>query len=231
MPEDHFKQIYRKKADTYQEMIAFEDIDGNLPKVLEQIATFEDKTILDLGSGTGRIPQLFPQAGITCLDLHYAMLLESKQQRQRGQGNWTLLQGDGRRLPFPNQAFEVITAGWAFGHFTGWYPENWPEEIEKVLQEAYRVAQPGAAIIIMETLTTGALEPAPPSPGLSAYYRYLEEKHDFRRETIQTDYLFDDLEQACDYARFFFGKDLEHQVRLNNWVRLPEWTGVWHKYY
>jgi ubiquinone/menaquinone biosynthesis C-methylase UbiE len=229
MTDDHFTNIYHRHADTYQEMISYEDVDGRLPRTLEQIASFHGKMVLDLGSGTGRIPQLFPKANITCLDLHFPMLQESQRQRDLISGSWTLLQGDGRLLPFPAACFEVVTAGWAFGHFTGWYPADWPEQIEQVLQQAYRVARPGAAVIILETLTTGALEPSPPTPSLSAYYRYLEEKHGFQRETIQTDFLFEDLPQACRYAGFFFGKDLEEKVRLNNWIRLPEWTGVWHK--
>jgi ubiquinone/menaquinone biosynthesis C-methylase UbiE len=226
---DHFINIYKHHADTYQEMIEFEDVDGNLPRLLEEITSFTGKTILDLGSGTGRIPQLFPQVGITCLDLQLGMLRESQRQCEIIGGRWFPLQGDGRWLPFPNSTFEVITAGWAFGHFAGWYPQTWQREIDKMLSEAERALKPGSPIIIIETLTTGAVEPAPPHEGLAAYYHYLENRHAFTRETIQTDYLFNDLEQAGYYAGFFFGPELAGKVKANNWVRLPEWTGVWHK--
>ncbi len=30
-------------------------------------------------------------------------------------------------------------------------------------------------------------------------------------------------------TEFFFGAELAQMIRQNNWVRLPEWTGVWGK--
>lgn len=229
MTEDHFKHIYQHEAAKYQELIAFEDVEGNLIPTLAGITPFDGKAVLDLGSGTGRIPQLFPQNAITCLDLHLAMLRESRRQRHLRGGAWKLLQGDGRCVPFPANTFDVITAGWAFGHFTGWYPQTWRGEVDRVLAEAHRVCRPDGTIIILETLTTGALDPAPPTPALGAYYQHLEQTHKFSRLVVQTDYLFDDLEQACRCAGFFFGEGLAQKVRAHGWVRLPEWTGVWHK--
>jgi ubiquinone/menaquinone biosynthesis C-methylase UbiE len=229
MDTDHFIHIYRHHAATYQEMIAFEDVEGNLPRLLQEITLFNGKSILDLGSGTGRLPQLFPNAEITCLDLHMAMLQENQRQRELAGGNWGLLQGDGRKLPFPDKLFEVITAGWAFGHFIGWYPETWKSEIAKVLEEIYRVSATQAVIIIIETMTTGSLEPAPPHEGLAAYYDLLETEYGFDRQVVSTDYQFDHLDQASRYAQFFFGDELAQKVRVNDWVRLPEWTGVWSK--
>jgi ubiquinone/menaquinone biosynthesis C-methylase UbiE len=229
METDHFINIYRHHAVTYQELIAFEDVDGNLPRLLQEITPFSGKAVLDLGSGTGRFPQIFPHAGITCLDLHMGMLQESRRQRDLAEGNWKLLQGDGRRLPFPDSSFEVITAGWAFGHFVGWFPQDWKFQINRVLAEAIRVSIPGGTVIILETMTTGALQPSPPTPGLAEYYQHLEEDHGFTRQVIQTDYIFENLEQACYYMQFFFGDELVQKVKENNWVRLPEWSGVWSK--
>jgi ubiquinone/menaquinone biosynthesis C-methylase UbiE len=229
MTDNHFKTVYRKHAATYQEMISFEDVDANLPRALNQITAFNQGRVLDLGSGTGRLPMLFPQADFTCLDLHLAMLLENKRQREAINGSWSLLQGDGRQLPIASGSFNTITAGWAFGHFVGWYPETWITEINLVLKEIARVSAANAAIIILETMTTGGLKPAPPHQGLAAYYHHLETEHGFKRQVIATDYQFDNLEQACRYSEFFFGEDLSEKVRKNNWVRLPEWTGIWSK--
>jgi hypothetical protein len=73
------------------------------------------------------------------------------------------------------------------------------------------------------------LTPAPPTPGLANYYAWLENEWGFSRQQIQTDYQFWDLDEAIELANFFFGAELADKVRENNWVRLPEWTGVWGK--
>lgn len=226
-PNDHYIQIYQHHGQTYHEMITFEDAEGNLRPALEAVTSFRGKAILDLGSGTGRIPLLFPELPVVCLDLHMNMLLENRRQQAPDPG--ILVRGDMRRLPFHESAFEVVTAGWALGHFPGWYPETWKGEAARVLEEAQRVLSPGGALVIIETMSTGALSPAPPTRRLAAYYDWLEEDWGFSRQVIQTDYQFDDLGQAVQYARFFFGDELAKEVRTRGWVRLPEWTGVWSK--
>ncbi|MBN2045617.1 MAG: class I SAM-dependent methyltransferase [Anaerolineales bacterium] len=224
-PKDHFMQIYRLHGTTYHELISYEDTDGNLRPSLTKITSFASKSILDLGTGTGRIPLLFPDSNITGVDLHWEMLIEN--QRQQRPDPRPLVQGDMRILPFSNNCFEIVTAGWALGHFTGWFGDQWQQHMEQVLNEVSRVLKPEGWLVILETMTTGSHTPAPPSEGLATYYRWLEEDLGFETHVIQTDYLFDDLSQATRYAQFFFGIDLAKKVRKHNWVRLPEWTGIW----
>jgi hypothetical protein len=90
-----------------------------------------------------------------------------------------------------------------------------------------RVQKPKGKVIIIETLTTGSTMPAPPTQGLAEYYARLENQWGFSRQQIQTDYQFSNLEEAIKLSEFFFGAELANKVRRNNWVRLPEWTGVW----
>lgn len=226
-PEDHFIQIYTHHGETYHELIRYEDVDGNLRPAMEAIIPFAGKTILDLGTGTGRIPLLFPESPIVCLDLHLDMLLEN--QRQQAPDPALLIRGDMRHLPIDAHQFEIVTAGWALGHFTGWYGADWEAHAANVLEEMHRVVSPDGSLLILETMTTGSLTPAPPNPALARYYQWLEADWGFTRQVIQTDYLFDDLAQAIRLTHFFFGDDLAKKVRKQNWVRLPEWTGLWSK--
>jgi ubiquinone/menaquinone biosynthesis C-methylase UbiE len=228
---DHYINIYSNHANLYHRMIAAEDVEGNLLRALEAITSLKGKRILDLGSGTGRIPLLLhPQAAqIAALDLHAGMLLEQKQQRDQIMGGWGLLQGDLRVLPFPDNWFDVVTAGWAIGHFQGWYPADWQDQVDCALHEILRILKPEGTTIIIETLTTGSTVPAPPHEGLAHYYAWLESKWGFNRQQISTDYVFQDLAEAIELSEFFFGAELGQKVRENNWVRLPEWTGIWSK--
>lgn len=228
---DHYKKIYASKAEEYHQMVAVEDVDGNLPVLLRKITSFEGKQVLDLGTGTGRIPLIFADEvnWIIGSDLNYPMLAEQHRMRQQASGAWPLVNADNCYLPYSDGTADIVTAGWAIGHFIGWYPEDWKQRITLVLNEMERVVQPGGMLIIMETMTTGAITPAPPHEGLAEYYRWLEENWGFSCNVISTDFQFESVEDAVAKTSFFFGEELAQKIRENGWARLPEWTGVWNK--
>jgi ubiquinone/menaquinone biosynthesis C-methylase UbiE len=228
---DHFINIYAHHADVYHRMIAAEDVDGNLLPALETITPFEGARVLDIGSGTGRIPLLIQSkvSHMAALDLHQGMLREQQRQRDHISGTWEMIQGDLRVLPCPENRFDVVTAGWVIGHFTEWYTPDWYYQVDQAIDEMRRVLKPGGAMVIIETLSTGSTIPAPPTKRLTQYYARLEDQWRFQRQQIQTDYIFRDLEEAIELSGFFFGAKLAERVRENNWIRLPEWTGVWSK--
>jgi ubiquinone/menaquinone biosynthesis C-methylase UbiE len=228
---DHFIQIYSSRAADYHRMIAPEDSEGNLLKALQAIAPIRNQRVLDLGTGTGRLPLLLGREAkqVVGVDLHWDMLKENQRQRGQAAGRWGLVNGDMRVLPFPSGWADVVTAGWAIGHLCGWYAEDWQTQIGQVLAEMQRVATTSGVLLIMETLTTGSLTPAPPTEGLAQYYAWLESEWGFARQTIRTDYAFASVEDAAAKTDFFFGAELAAKIRANRWVSVPEWTGVWSK--
>lgn len=229
--DDHFKAIYHSQAVAYHHMIAAEDVDANLLSTLTRLTSFRGKRVVDLGTGTGRIPLMLKPLGafVVGLDLHAEMLHENARQRALCDGRWPLVQADMRDVPFPANWAHVAIAGWAIGHFTSWYAADWCVQVGRVLANMSRLVRPGGLLVIMETLGTGFNAPAAPTADLDAYYTFLEEDHGFQRTVISTDYEFDDLETAVAQTEFFFGPDLARKIRANGWARVPEWTGVWHK--
>lgn len=210
-------------------MIAPEDAEGNVLPTIESLVSLRGKRVLDLGTGTGRLLLLLADraAQVIGLDLHRDMLRENARQRAQAGAGWPLAQGDMRALPFADACADVVTAGWAIGHLRGWYADDWQRQIGRVLREMLRVAAPGGALLILETLTTGSLTPAPPTTGLAEYYAWLENEWGFARHTIHTDYQFSSVEEAVERMEFFFGAELAQAIRANRWARVPEWTGVW----
>ena len=228
---DHFEYIYANCAREYHEMIDPEDVDNNLLKALSEIVDLKNKRLLDLGSGTGRIPLLLNKVTkkTIALDLNFPMLLENKKQQEAVGGNWPLINCDMRCLPFSENWADVITAGWAIGHLRAWYEDSWQNQIGKILREMQRLAVKGGTLIIMETLSTGSLVAQPPTPGLAELYAWFENEWGFTRKQISTDYQYSSVEEAVKKTEFFFGSEMAEQIRKNQWSRLPEWTGIWYK--
>lgn len=229
---DHFRNIYSHRATNYHRMIAVEDVEGNLLKELDHVASFDNKRVLDLGTGTGRIPLLIAERTreLVALDLHLPMLREQQTNRARVNGCWQLIQGDMRKLPLPNDWADIVTVGWAIGHLRAWFADEWKMQIGRVLREMERVAAQHGTVVIFETLTTGSLTPAPPTKELAEYYAWLERDWNYTRRAFRTDYQFANVAQAVEWTEFFFGAELSQKIRENNWARLPEWTGMWVKH-
>jgi SAM-dependent methyltransferase len=228
---DHFVRIYNDEAAAYHELIAAEDADHNLLPALQSLAPLAGARQRDLGSGSGRNPLLLRGLGceIVAAELHRGMLVEQKRQQRLVNGDWALVQADGRSLPLQAGWADIVIAGWAFGHFTGWYPDDWRQHAARAVAEMQRAAKPSGSLIILETLGTGALQPAPPNDALASYYAWLEGEHGFVRTTVATDYDFGGVERAAKLCGFFFGAEMAERVRVNGWSRVPEWTGVWHR--
>jgi len=228
---DHFEKIYAQKARLYHTMIDTEDVDGNLLPALQAAAPMGGRRVLDLGSGTGRVTLLLHEmaSDLVALDLNLPMLVEQMVQRQQVGGDWPLINGDMRWLPFEDACFDVVIAGWAIGHLRSWFEADWKDQMGLIFSEMDRMVVPGGTVIVLETMTTGSTIPAPPTEGLAEYYDWMEDQWGFARHVIQTDYQFEDIEQAVAYTEFFFGKELAEAIRDNQWARLPEWTGMWHK--
>ena len=78
---DHFIQIYKSQADAYHRAIAAEDVDGNLLPALGNITDLRGTHVLDLGTGTGRLPILLNglAAQIIGLDLREGLFTRAER--------------------------------------------------------------------------------------------------------------------------------------------------------
>lgn len=228
---DHFQRIYTSRAADYQRMISVEDCDHNLIRALESITTWNNRKVIDLGTGTGRVPLLLSGmvGSMTGIDLYGDMLRQNALGKYLSLGDWDLIQADMRRIPIACSSADIVTAGWSIGHLRAWFSNDWQAQIGQVLEEMQRIVLPGGSLIIMETLGTGSLNPAPPTPELAEYFTWLESVWEFHCIEVSTDYSFDSVDEAVASTEFFFGLEMANKIRQNSWARLPEWTGIWSK--
>jgi ubiquinone/menaquinone biosynthesis C-methylase UbiE len=227
---DHFQNIYAHHADHYEALVVREDYQGNILRALREIHPLEGQSVVEFGAGTGRLTLLLAPLvrSIHAYDGSAHMLeVATDKLKQTGLLNWRTDVADNTRLPETDSSADMVIEGWSFAHAVGWYPDSWREEIGKALSEMRRIVRPGGTMILMETMGTGSETPKAPTDGLAECYRWLETQRGFQHRSIRTDYRFESLAEAESLSRFFFGDEMAEAVLRNNWVILPECTGIW----
>lgn len=223
------EEIYKTEGDKYEALIAREDYAGNILKSLREITPLEDRLVLDLGAGTGRLACLLAPAvkSVHAFDISEEMLRVCRQKfAKSGLSNWRADIADHRKLPVADHSANLAVSGWSVSYLAVWNPDTWREELERWMAEMRRVLTPGGRIVLFESLGTGNESPVR-LEHLENFYPWLDETG-FQFKWIRTDYKFESLDEAEELSRFFFGDELGNKVRDNEWVILPECTGVWH---
>ena len=124
-------------------------------RVVKLAAVQPRNRALDLCCGTGDIALALANSGAetTGLDFSPQMLEVAAARSQKSEvrsekknpqsaiRNPHFLQGDAQQLPFPENSFDVVTVGYGLRNLTSW---------ERGLDEMFRVAKPGARLIILD---------------------------------------------------------------------------------
>jgi ubiquinone/menaquinone biosynthesis C-methylase UbiE len=157
-------------------------------------------------------------------NLHNWQVAAAKLERYNPH-NWQVAVADHRALPVADQSADVAISGWSICYLVVDRENSWQRHVNRTLAEINRTLRPGGIIIILETLGTGYESPTAPAQ-LAPYYAFLEEQG-FSSTWIRTDYQFESLAEAQDLVGFFFGETMAQKVVRENWVVLPECTGIW----
>lgn len=228
---EHYQQIYTHQAEAYDRLVSREDHAGNLLPALQSVAPhLSDCEVVEFGAGTGRLTCLLaPQVQrVRAFDKYPSMLAVARRRlREQGTTNWELAVGENQTLPAADASADLAIEGWSFGHLLDADPPDRFDQVDAALSEMARVTRPSGLLVLLETLGTGSTQPAPPNPRLAAWYERLETHHGFRRHWCRTDYRFASLAEAEELTSFFFGPTMAERVRQENWLTLPECTGIW----
>ena len=80
---------------------------------------------------------------------------------------------DALALPLASNVATMAVAGWVFGHFCEWWPDDWVWRVERAIGEMRRATKPGGKMLIIESLGTCVDHPGPPTPSLRQYHSLL----------------------------------------------------------
>lgn len=115
-------------------------------KVVKSVKASSPQTILDIATGTGDLAIQMAKstdAKITGFDLSAGMLeVGRKKVKEEGfENRIEMIQGDAENMPFADNSFDCITVAFGIRNF---------ENLEKGLNDIYRVLKPGGKFIILE---------------------------------------------------------------------------------
>ena len=225
---DQQRKIYQTDGDRYEALIAREDYQGNIQQALDEIVNVDNLDVLDLGAGTGRLAVMLATRAksVRAFDVSEEMLRVCRSRFEAsGLSNWRVDVADHRSIPVESHSADLAVSGWSVSYLAVWNPDSWRVELEKWLDEMKRVLRPNSYIVLYESLGTGNESPVL-LPHLEKFYPWLNEAG-FQNKWIRTDMKYESLEEAVELSGFFFGEEFGEKVRRNNWVILPECTGVW----
>ncbi len=228
MPD--LKLIYQSAAERYQALVSREDYEDNLLPAILAADPLQDKDVIELGAGTGRVSCLIAPLAkqLVASDISFHMLEFGRANLERlGLTNWDTCLESHKALPFEQNSADVVIAGWSFCYAALDSGEDWQPALEEALTEVKRVLRPGGVLIVIESLGTGFEAPHAPDV-LVNYLGYLD-SHGFKSNWLRTDYCFKDREEAIALTTFFFGENPMPMWEGDQGTIVPECTGLWWK--
>ena len=132
----HYRDIYRLRADDYQRLVAREDHRGALLPAIRAVHPLEGARVVELGAGTGRLTRLLAPwaAQIAAYDSSAAMLeVAARENEAHGVRNATLAVAEHHALPAEDHSADLVVEGWAFGHLMD--QRDWRSAVDAALAE------------------------------------------------------------------------------------------------
>ena len=147
---EHMNRIYTEKADIYDGLSKAQDYNKDVIKILFKTVGFGGKTVLDLGTGTGKlaIPLSRKAKKVYALDKSNFMLqiLRKKIKSQKIK-NIKTIRGEFNESGLKKESVDIIVSLWAFPfHSADW---------ERDLKSIRRILKKNGKIILIDSIRTG----------------------------------------------------------------------------
>lgn len=138
----------------------------DLKKMVELGSLSGHEEVLDVATGGGHTANAFAPhvRKVTAVDLTLEMLVSAEKFiKSNGFTNVDFVQGDAEMLPFPEEAFHIVTCRIAPHHFPN---------VERFASEVYRVLKTGGVFLLDDNV-------APEDDELDQFYNNVEKMRDY----------------------------------------------------
>jgi SAM-dependent methyltransferase len=142
------RQQFGVQASRFDSYIVSDGGRDTMSWILENLEMQPDFKVLDVAAGTGLVARnLAPFVQqVVALDTTPEMLAQGRDQAEvEGVNNITFQEGDAKQLPYPDEAFDLVTCRIAVHHF-----ENPSEQVK----EMARVCRPDGHVAVIDVTTS-----------------------------------------------------------------------------
>ena len=146
------RKIYSEVADSYELVnhVLTLGLDISWRKKAARLAARTDgRYWLDVCSGTGEMAQSLSrhaEDGVKITSVDFSPPMLSKAQKKKNQADILLVEAEARRLPFPEESFDLVTISFATRNIS-----SSKDYLTSHLREFLRVLRPGGRFVNLET--------------------------------------------------------------------------------
>ncbi len=224
--EEHWDILYSKYPEVYNELAASEYADGTIIKTVRKIVNLKNKTVVDIGSGTGL--STFEVAKhakfVYGIEPEKAMKVKAvKNAKKMNVKNVKFLKGQAEKIPMKDNSVDVATA---FTSIPSNYSDfsNIPKMVKDVVREVSRVVKKNGYFIIANLPPKwGGGELAPILHGKTrerkgSFASILDKslRKGFKYKDIFVYSRFGSLKKALEVYGFIFGKKAIYYLKKHN---------------
>lgn len=229
MGRENWERAYREAPEIFDAFSRAEDPDGVLLQRLLLHTHVDDRSVLEIGCGTGRYTaEIAPHAGrYVGVERSPQMLALARKRCARLAKPPTLICGKAQRMPLPSDSVDRIIAAWVLGYMR-------PSTREAALAEARRVLRPGRGngLWLLENHWTGEFQTL---RGVHSHaeqdrLRTLMAAGGFLLvDVVHTELRFPDAAEAERVLGFLCGEPVRERLRRNPVSRLGHNVAVMHR--
>lgn len=213
----YLMDFYKKKTNIFEELSKRQDVKNDILKALNKHVKLGEKTVLDLGAGTGRFSLEVAKRAkfVYALDISKQMLsVMSNKIRRKGIKNVKPLCASYAKIPLSSESIDIIFSVWAFpSHSTNW---------DSDLMEVKRVLKPGGIILLVDYFHGGEyfrIREKISSPFFTNHINNLHrwmKAHSFKASVVNTMTDFKTKKNVEQICRPFFGHHLVTYLLARN---------------
>ncbi|MCB0192387.1 MAG: methyltransferase domain-containing protein [Anaerolineae bacterium] len=118
-------------------------------QIMEGITPFQDKTVVDVGSGAGRLARWCARQGARAVGIEYFARPLAQSKARPPTAGVTYIQAPGELLPLGRDFADVVIFAFSLHHI----PKPF---MPKALSEAQRILKPKSLLVVLEPLAEGS---------------------------------------------------------------------------